>query len=269
VARAGADRDGVSGRSAGTTGLLADRPGPALALAYQDTRAAILAILGTLAGDQLSTVVPACPEWTVRELTAHMTGVAADTVEGRFPPINPHGTWAERQAVVDAHTASQVASRRTMTIAEALAEWAGYLPRVLAVLRGDEPLPPGSMPSHDWVIVSDIAAHGQDLRGALDLPGDRESAAVTLGLRRYIAGLGQRLDRAARPALLLRTPERDYQAGSGPPSATVTATAWELFRALGSRRSTGQILALPWSGDPQPHVTLLCAYGPRADDLIE
>jgi hypothetical protein len=78
-----------------------------------------------------------------------------------------------------------------MTIAEALAEWARYLPRVLAVLRGDEPLPPGSMPSHDWVIVSDIAAHGQDLRGALDLPADRESAAVTLGLQRYIAGLGR------------------------------------------------------------------------------
>ncbi|HSS91088.1 MAG TPA: maleylpyruvate isomerase family mycothiol-dependent enzyme [Streptosporangiaceae bacterium] len=268
MTQAGADRDRADARTR-PSGVSADRPGPALAHAYQGTHAAILAILGALPGDRLSTVIPACPQWTVRDLTAHMTGVAADTVEGRFPPINPHGTWAERQAVVDAHTAGQVSSRQTMTMAELLGEWTGHLPRVLAILRGDEPLPPGSMPAHDWVIVSDIAAHGQDLRGALDLPGDRQSAAVTLGLQRYIAGLGQRLDRTGLPALLLRTPERDYQAGSGSPPATVTATAWELFRALGSRRSTGQILALPWSGDHRPYLRLLPAYGPRADDLIE
>jgi uncharacterized protein (TIGR03083 family) len=260
--------DGAGARTR-TADVLGDRPGPALALAYQDTHAAVLAILGALAGDQLPAVVPACPQWTVRDLTAHMSGVAADTVEGRFPPVNPHGTWAERQSVVDAFTAGQVSSRRAMTLAEVLGEWAGYLPRVLAVLRGDQPLPPGSMPAHEWVIVSDIAAHGQDLRGALDLPGDRESAAVTFGLRRYIAGLGLRLDRAGLPALLLRTPQRDYQAGSGSPLATVTASAWELFRALGSRRSTRQILALPWSADPRPYLTLLPAYGPRGGDLIE
>lgn len=125
------------------------------------------------------------------------------------------------------------------------------------------------MPAHDWVIVTDIAAHNQDLRGALDRPGNRRSAAVTLGLQRYIAGLGQRLDRAGLPALLLRTPERDYQAGSGSPPAILSGSPWELFRALGSRRSSGQILALPWSGDPRPYLALLCAYGPRADDLIE
>jgi uncharacterized protein (TIGR03083 family) len=178
MTRAGADQDRAGARTR-TAGLVGDRPGPALALAYQGTHGAILAILAAMSGDQLSTVVPACPDWTVRDLAAHMSGVAADTVEGRFPPINPHGTWAERQAVVDAHTASQVASRRAMTMAEVAGEWTTYLPRVLAVLRGDEPLPAGSMPAHDWVIVSDIAAHGQDLRGTLDLPGDRESAAET------------------------------------------------------------------------------------------
>jgi hypothetical protein len=92
---------------------------------------------------------------------------------------------------------------------------------------------------------------------------------VTLGLQRYVAGLSQRLDAAGLPALFFRTPEGDYQAGSGSPAAIVSASAWELFRALGSRRSTGQILALPWSADPQPYLTLLPAYGPRADDLIE
>jgi hypothetical protein len=40
------------------------------------------------------------------------------------------------------------------------------------------------MLGHDPFSVSDIAAHNQDLRGALDLPGGRESAAVTRGLPR-------------------------------------------------------------------------------------
>lgn len=128
MTQAGADQDRAAAPTRTVGLLVGDRPGPALALAYQRTHAAILAILGTLAGDQLSTVVPACPQWTVRDLTAHMTAVAADTIEGRFPSINPHGTWAERQPVVDAHTAGQVSSRRTMTIAELLGEWTGYLP---------------------------------------------------------------------------------------------------------------------------------------------
>jgi hypothetical protein len=147
-----------------------------LAAAYAETRATILGILGGLHGRQLLTVIPACPSWSVRDLIGHLAGVAGDTLGGRFPAINPHGTWAERQAVVDAHTAGQVTSRRVKRIEEVLDEWAGYLPRLLAMLRGDEALPAGSMPAHSWVIVSDIAAHAQDLRGAFQMPGDRDSA---------------------------------------------------------------------------------------------
>lgn len=65
--------------------VLADRPGPALAAAYQQTYAAILAILDGLSDRQRRTVIPACPAWTVRELAAHMTGVAADAITARFP----------------------------------------------------------------------------------------------------------------------------------------------------------------------------------------
>jgi uncharacterized protein (TIGR03083 family) len=248
---------------------LADQPGRALAAAYEETRTTILGILGDLDGRRLLTVIPACPAWTVRDLVAHMTGVAGDTLGGQFPAINPHGTWAERQAVVDAYTAGQVATRRAMRMDEVLDEWAGYLRRLLAMLRGDEALPAGSMPAHDWVIVSDIAAHAQDLRGAFHMPGDRHSAGVALGLRRYIYGAGRRLDGAGLPALQLCSEGREDVVGSGPPAASVTASRWELFRALGSRRSLAQLRALRWVGDPEPYVALIPVYGPRVDDLIE
>jgi uncharacterized protein (TIGR03083 family) len=246
-----------------------DEPGQSLAAAYEETRAAIVAILDRLDVRQLSTVIPACPAWAVQDLIAHITGVAVDTVEGQFPAINPHGTWAGRQAVVDAHTAAQVTSRKTMAMHELLAEWESYLPRLSAMLRGDQPLPPGSMPAHDWVVISDIGAHCQDLRAALDEPGDRDSIAVALGLRRYVTGLGHRLDAAGLPALQLCAKNCEYLAGSGPPSASVTASRWELFRTLGSRRSVSQLRALRWIGDPDPYLAVIPAYGARVDDLVE
>ncbi|HEY6379216.1 MAG TPA: maleylpyruvate isomerase N-terminal domain-containing protein, partial [Candidatus Dormibacteraeota bacterium] len=248
---------------------LRDGPGQSLAAAYEETRATILGILVDLDGRQLLTVIPACPAWTARDLVGHLTGVAGDTLGGRFPAINPHGTWAERQAVVDAHTAGQVTSRRAMRMDEVLDEWAGHLPRLLAMLRGDEALPAGSMPAHDWVIVSDIAAHAQDLRGTFHVPGDRDSAGVALGLRRYATGAGQRLDRAGLPGLRLCAEGREDVVGTGSPAASVTASRWELFRALGSRRSMSQLRALRWVGDPEPYVALLPVYGPRIADLIE
>jgi uncharacterized protein (TIGR03083 family) len=246
-----------------------DTPGAALAAAYAETYAAILDIFDSLTDQQLATVIPACPAWTVRDLVAHLSGVAADASTARFPAVDPHGPWAERQAVVDAFTAGHIEGRRGLTMNEILAEWARHL-RVLApMLRHEQPFPAGSWPSIDWVVVSDIAAHAQDLRGALQLPGDRDSAGVALGLGRYLAGLSQRITAAGLPALRLCTADREHVAGRGLPTATVTASRWELFRALGSRRSPAQIRALSWSGDAGIYLPLLPTYGVRSDDLIE
>ena len=115
----------------------------------------------------------------------------------------------------------------------------------------------------------DIAAHNQDLRGALDMPGDRESAAVALSLQRYVAGLSQRIAAAGLPALRLCTERGEHVAGHGSPSSTVITSEWELFRALCGRRSTSQIRSLRWSGDAEIYLPLLPAYGLPGDDLIE
>jgi uncharacterized protein (TIGR03083 family) len=248
---------------------LADRAGPALAAAYPQTHAAILALLDGLSDRQQMTVIPACPAWTVRELAAHMTGVAADAVTARFPVVNPHGPWAERQRVIDAFTSGQVTSRQGMATDEVLAEWAAHAAVLATMLRGDQAFPAGSIPIIDWMVVCDIAAHNQDLRGALHMPGDRDSAGVTLGLRRYVAGLSQRIAAAGLPALRLRTERSQHIAGHGPPSSALSATEWELFRALSSRRSPAQIRSLRWSGDAEAYLPLLPAYGLPRTDLIE
>jgi uncharacterized protein (TIGR03083 family) len=249
--------------------VLATRPRLALAAAYEQAHAATVAILNGLSACQRMIVIPACPAWTVRELAAHMTGVAADAIAARFPVVNPHGPWAERQPVIDTFTAGHVSSRQGMAIDEVLAEWAGSVAVLTKMLRGEQAFPAGSISIIDWMVVSDICAHNQDLRGALDMPGDRGSAGVSLSLQRYVAGLSQRIAAADLPALRLRTEHGEHVAGHGPPAPAVTATEWELFRALGSRRSPSQIRSLQWSGDAGAYLPLLPAYGLPGNDLIE
>jgi uncharacterized protein (TIGR03083 family) len=248
---------------------LADRPAQALASAYEETYAGILAILDGLSEARLATVISACPAWTARDLAAHMTGVAADAITARFPLVNPHGRWGERQPIIDAFTAGHVTTRRDMTIDAVLAEWADHVPVLARMLRGELAFPAGSIPVIDWMVVCDVAVHNQDMRGALDMPGDRDSAAVALSLQRYVAGVSQRIARAGLPALRLCTQRGEHVAGRGTPSCTVTASEWELFRALCSRRSASQIRSLQWDGDAEIYLPLLPAYGLPDDDLIE
>jgi hypothetical protein len=81
--------------------------------------------------------------------------------------------------------------------------------------------------------------------------------------------LSQRVAAAGLPALGLCTERSEYVAGHGTPSVTVTATRWELFRALCGRRSASQIRSYRWTGDAGPYLPLLPAYGLPGRDLIE
>jgi len=55
-----------------------------LARAYQDGRRRATALVSELDPMRVAVRVPACPERTVRDLVAHVLGVAADTIAGEF-----------------------------------------------------------------------------------------------------------------------------------------------------------------------------------------
>ena len=57
--------------------------------------------------------------------------------------------------------------------------------------------------------------------------------------------------------------------GEGASGATLTASRWEFLRVVAGRRSRAQIAAMDWTGDPEPYLALLPAYGERTDDLVE
>lgn len=63
---------------------------------YRESRQLTVGLAMGLSVEDLARTVPACPEWTVHQLIAHLAGVAADTTAGRLDappdPSGRHGT---------------------------------------------------------------------------------------------------------------------------------------------------------------------------------
>ena len=119
------------------------------------------------------------------------------------------------------------------------------------------------------LLISDLATHDLDVRGAFADTSTRESATVDLVLDSYVTNLGTRLDAAGAPALRVVGDGAERLAGSGEPVATVRATRFELVRALSGRRSSEQIRAFDWEGDPEPFIASFAQYPMRDTPLDE
>jgi hypothetical protein len=161
-----------------------------------------------------------------------------------------------------------VEDRRGLALQQVLDEWSGHIERLLPMLRGEVPFGT-SLPFVGHVVNTDLAVHSQDVRGAVRVPGDRDSAGVGIGLAGYSFGLDLRIRALGLPALTLRYGEKERILGDGDSAATLEAERFEIFRALSGRRSRYQILAMKWTGDPGPYLALIPAYGERTDPIDE
>jgi len=209
---------------------------------YDDARGRVCALVAGLSSAQLDSTVPATPEWSARQVVAHLTGVAVDTVRGHREGA-PGPSW----------TAPQVADREGRPLQEVVAEWAEAAPAVCAgIARREVALP----------VVHDTLTHEADLREAFGLgrlPVDVVDAALGVLVNPVVAG-------AVRDgALVVRAGGREWAAGAGEPT-TVTVEAYELYRGLISRRSRRQMRAWEWAGDAERYVDALPVFGPRDDD---
>jgi uncharacterized protein (TIGR03083 family) len=242
-----------------------------LADAYEETYRHLADLVGNVAHDDLERMVPASPAWTVKDVVAHLTGIAGDVVAGRsFADLNLLDAWKDpaQTTLRDQMNAAQVDARRAKELSEILAEWAGHVGGLLPMLRGDAAFP---MPVSfiDSIVVVDLATHAQDVRGALGVPGDRESTGVVAALEGYANALDLRLRAVGLQALSLHYGDTERLVGEGEPAATLSGERFEIYRALAGRRSTEQIRAMSWSGDVEPYLPLIPAYGPPTDPIEE
>lgn len=200
----------------------------------------VLSMAGS-AGHRLDLNVPSCPDWTARDVIAHLAGLCQDWVDGN---LDNYGTVA--------WTAAQVDRFGSSSIDEVVGAWQVALEEFAALTES----PLGATPSR-WAF-GDALAHEADLRPVL-APGTRApDDGVALGLQAGIARWRGELAAAEAPVLRIIAPGlREWWAGEAAANAaSVTADPYELYRALYGRRSRAQVEAWQWSSDPAPWLDL-------------
>ena len=244
---------------------------PDLAAAYREAREAMIELARSADDSATSTMVPACPDWSVRTLVAHVTSLATEISTGRIPrDLNLIQFWdADTSQRRDDFVDAALDQRRTLELSEILDEWERSGPHIEKMIDGREPFPDGTMPLADWVLTTDVGVHLQDLQGALGTTEYRDAVASSLALRSYVEAMRIRSVHEKLPAFRMRADNREWVIGTGEPVATVTGETWELGRAASGRRSPDQIRAYDWDGDPEPFMALFYPYGLRESALVE
>lgn len=199
----------------------------------------VCGLVESLEESMLHAQVPACPNWTVRDLLSHMVGLGADVVAGDEPDDH-HARWTQRQ----------VESRRDRTAPQLVAEWRSLADDLEAwmVRHGSRPL-------------NDVVIHEQDLRSAVDRPGGRETEALATVRDRMSDRFRDRL--GDLPSIALRGPSWTW-CSSGPVEQAVVlleADDFDLARALMSRRTPDQLRAWTTRGDVTDHLPAFAGLG--------
>lgn len=222
------------------------------AATYRDTRRGLTDLTAGLDDATLASAVPATPDWAIRDVVAHVIGIVSDLLAGNLTGV---GT--------DEWTAAQVDPRRLLPFTAVLAEWGEQGPAIEAQLATWPP-------EFAEPLLSDLAVHDLDVRGALDRRDARDTPAVAVAFEHYAQTLGDRIDDAGVGALRLQPDDAaTVVAGTGDPDVTVRASRFELLRACTGRRSAEQVRRYEWDGDPDRVLAFLAAYPMRETPLHE
>jgi uncharacterized protein (TIGR03083 family) len=213
------------------------------------------------AGDVLDLTVPACPEWSVGDLVAHLVGVAADAATGAFFD-GAMRAWREPDTASarETWTAGHVQRHARPSLELLRHDLEKHGEQLVAGLRRGVPTVAGAP---DWgpsAPVGDLCVHLQDLREALGLDPEPSSPVTRWGFASYRSWLDQRLRQAGLAGLVLTDGDREWPVGEGPPAGSVTADTYELFRMVSGRRTADQIRAYGWTTDPSPYLEIVSPY---------
>jgi uncharacterized protein (TIGR03083 family) len=197
--------------------------------AYVDLRSRVIELLRHTPETRADSLVPHCPDWTVRDVVAHLVGVPEDILAGRMEGVT-----------TDAWTQAQVDRHRHHSLADLVGIWTDGITAFDAVL----PHVPSPVNSQ---FVMDAVTHEHDLRHALGEPGHRDSRAVKVAV-------GWLLDMAET-----RAP------GAAEILLAAVSSEFDRLRVLSGRRSADQISRLGLDG---PGIVAMLAGSPLRPPAI-
>lgn len=219
---------------------------------YRTTREQLTEFVLGLDDGQRTQPLPATPDWSARDVLAHVTGIVADVLGGNLAGVGS-----------DAWTGAQLAARAGRSADDIAQEWSQSAPQIEAMAAT-------APPAMATALLADLATHDFDVRGAFGNREHRDSEVVRLVFGVYTEALGDRLDAAGVGALLIHTIEGDQvQAGHGSVGARVRGSRFDLVRALTGRRSADQIRSFIWYGPSEPFIAHFSQYPMRDEPLLE
>jgi uncharacterized protein (TIGR03083 family) len=209
---------------------------------YANGQARIKAFVAALDDEQLDTKVPGCPEWTVKELVAHITGVASDSLAANIEELGKPG-W----------TQAQVDARKAKPLSEILDEWDSITQQVGPALDALHP-------TISSALIGDLITHEHDLRGALRNSDARDDDGVVISASFYARNFGKRLKDAGLPTVIVEAGENKWTAGREEPVGSVRAPLFDMLRGLTGRRTTDEVKGFDWSIDAAPYLEVFSMY---------
>jgi uncharacterized protein (TIGR03083 family) len=210
---------------------------------WTNAQGRVIEVIQSLSDDETRRRVPACPDWTVTQLLAHMVGLNADVLAGDEPDDH-NSTWTQRQ----------VDTRAGRDAAELVAEWQEL-----------------TRPMQDWMRdhgtrpLNDVVIHEQDLRGAVGRPGGRDSGALASVRDTMAERFATRVRAAHLAPVELRSPVWIFSTGDGQPGLELFAPEFDLARALMTRRTADQLRQWSTAGTIDPYLPVFAGLGPLPD----
>jgi len=184
-----------------------------VASAYIELRVRVVALLRATPEDIGDDLVPACPEWNVRQLVSHLVGVPEDILTGNMDGVTTP-EWTGAQV---ARHAGQSLDELALSYEATGEVFNDVLPMIAEPVNSQ--------------MVMDAVTHEHDLREAIGNDDARDSSAVEVALG-WI-----------RFAFSAQVP-----AGTFDPFDRDDVDRYELLRCLTGRRSTAEMDALGLDG---------------------
>ncbi len=207
----------------------------------------------SLTAEQAATMSPCCPEWSVKDLFAHLVGVPVDVLEGNLE-------GAATAAWADGH----VERRGDDSLAQILDEWDEAGPRVEALLEV-------AALDIDPRFFLDCWTHEWDIRQALGLAAEPDMDIPNHLLARSVEMLTEmKADGGFDPVtLVVATPDGEQRLVLGDAGQEVAGevplSTFDYCRVLVGRRSAAQIKALSPVANPDQ----LVVFSPAATDITD
>jgi len=139
-----------------------------------------------------------CPGWSVRDHLSHLIGTELGLL-GESPPSQPEPMPDYVRNPIGQVNEAWIEARRSVPGTEVLEEFVGVAARRLKELRSFSterfdavsPSPIGEVPYREFMHIRafDSWVHGQDIRWAVDRPGDRFGTAEAIAIDRVTLGM--------------------------------------------------------------------------------